>query len=273
MTIYETVTQSIIEELEKGVAPWVKPWTSAGRSDLPYNAVSQKTCRGVNVLLLSSAAVLTGYTNPAWVTFKQAKKLGGFVKKGEKGTHVVYASTITKKEVDEKTGQEEERDIDTHDHDRHRDAEGNCGQVANGGGAARGSAGQLREVASSTGMAKFVETVFFDQSRNLRSGERTALLAFAIVTIRQAPDRLPKRVPNPARDQLEPPNLLETAWLEALEAAAEVSRSRFTFVSPPPSAWRSWPGPGPGCNLGCRSIGAWDSVADNDRTGPDNRPR
>jgi len=115
-----------------------------------------------------------------------------------------------------------------HEHDHHQDAEENRGhgcampvhslgrepragrKIASGGGAVRGSAGQLREVTSSTAMDKFVEPVFFDQSRNLRSGERTALLAFAIVTLRQVAERLPKRVPNPARDQLEPPNLLKT---------------------------------------------------------------
>jgi antirestriction protein ArdC len=111
MTIYDTITQSIIKELEKGVTPWVQPWTSSASFDLPHNAVSQKTYRGVNVLLLWKTAASQGFRNPAWLTFNQAKKLGGFVKKGEKGTHVVYASTLTKKEIDEQTGEEADKNI------------------------------------------------------------------------------------------------------------------------------------------------------------------
>jgi antirestriction protein ArdC len=111
MTLYESVTQTIIEELEHGVAPWVKPWSTTGSPDLPHNAVSRKAYRGVNVLLLWRESALHGYQNPTWLTFKQAKALGGFVRKGEQGTHVVYAATVPQKKVDEQTGEEEEKTI------------------------------------------------------------------------------------------------------------------------------------------------------------------
>lgn len=100
MSVYETVTNRIVEELEQGTVPWVKPW----KTTLPYNAVSQRAYSGVNILLLW----YTAYGQPAWLTFKQARGLGGYVKKEEKSTHIVYASTYTKKGVDSSGGETEE---------------------------------------------------------------------------------------------------------------------------------------------------------------------
>ena len=57
------------------------------------------------------AATEKGYAAPIWMTFKQAAELGGNVRKGEKGSLVVYADTITRTEADPKTGEEQERDI------------------------------------------------------------------------------------------------------------------------------------------------------------------
>lgn len=101
-SVYETVTATIIDDLEKDAAPWIKPW----KTHLPYNAVSQKEYRGINVLLLWYHA----YQTPAWLTFKQARALGGHVKKGEKATRIVYASTFIKKDSDER-GEETSEEI------------------------------------------------------------------------------------------------------------------------------------------------------------------
>ena len=109
VSIYETVTRSIVSELEKGAVPWVKPWKS-GVSPCPRNAVSQRSYRGVNILLLWSAALQRGYTNPVWLTFKQARELKGFVRKGEHGTRIIYTSTVKKAAVSE-AGEEAARDL------------------------------------------------------------------------------------------------------------------------------------------------------------------
>ena len=107
-SVYERVTEAILTELEKGVAPWVKPWSGGGSSALPYNATSQRRYSGVNVLLLWGEALERGYRNPAWITFNQAKGLGGHVKKGEHGCAIVYASTYTKRVRDATNGEEKE---------------------------------------------------------------------------------------------------------------------------------------------------------------------
>lgn len=104
---YEQVTGRIIRELEEGVAPWVKPWLTG----LPYNAVSQRAYSGVNVLLLWSVAAHRSYQNRAWLTFRQAKELGGHIKKGETSVLIVYTSRFTKTEEDSVTGKKIKKDI------------------------------------------------------------------------------------------------------------------------------------------------------------------
>jgi antirestriction protein ArdC len=81
-TAYEIVTESIIKQLESGVAPWRKPW----RTETPANLVSKKEYRGINIFLLASQ----GYGSRYWVTYRQAQALGGTVSKGQHGSKVVF---------------------------------------------------------------------------------------------------------------------------------------------------------------------------------------
>lgn len=81
---YEKITDRIIAQLEKGVVPWRKPWKVVA----PKNLVTGKTYRGINVLLLG----IQGFECEYWATFRQINKAGGSVKKGEKGTPVVYTN-------------------------------------------------------------------------------------------------------------------------------------------------------------------------------------
>ena len=80
----EIVTRKLIEELEKGTAPWQKPWDTTGF--LPYNPVSGTRYRGSNLLWL----MVQNRPDARWMTYKQAEKLGAQVRKGEKGTQVQY---------------------------------------------------------------------------------------------------------------------------------------------------------------------------------------
>ncbi|WP_290482010.1 ArdC family protein [Hyphomonas sp. UBA3201] len=111
--VYTRITDTIVEALEAGVRPWMKPWDAehaAGRITRPlrHNGIPYA---GINVVMLWSSAVAQGFAAPIWMTFRQAKKLGGFVRKGEKGSLVVYANTITRTETDKASGEEEEREI------------------------------------------------------------------------------------------------------------------------------------------------------------------
>jgi antirestriction protein ArdC len=90
MNIYQEITDSIITELEKGAAPWVKPWNAPQGAD--KNVISQKPYRGINRLLLAMVGGIKGYSNPAWATYKQWEQLGGNVRKGEKAAKIIFWS-------------------------------------------------------------------------------------------------------------------------------------------------------------------------------------
>jgi hypothetical protein len=83
-SVYEQITDRIIAMLEAGSVPWQKPWKVA--TGLPRNLVSKKPYRGMNVLLLHAMS----YESPFWLTFRQAKELGGSIKKGEKSCPVIF---------------------------------------------------------------------------------------------------------------------------------------------------------------------------------------
>jgi len=91
--LYDEITDRIIAELDAGRLPWVQPWGSTGVAPLgmPKNAATGRGYTGVNVLILWGAVVARGFSGQSWLTFRQALSLGGNVKKGERGTTVVYA--------------------------------------------------------------------------------------------------------------------------------------------------------------------------------------
>jgi antirestriction protein ArdC len=104
------VTAKIVEDLEQGVRPWLRPWNAehaAGRITRPLRG-NGIPYRGINVVMLWSEAVAKGYAAPIWMTFKQAIELKASVRKGEKGSLVVYADKITRTETDAATGEESE---------------------------------------------------------------------------------------------------------------------------------------------------------------------
>lgn len=82
VSVYQIITNRIVEELEKGVVPWRRPW----RTLPPANLVSKKPYRGINVFLLA----LQGYGSQYWLTYRQAQALGGNIRRGEHGTKIVF---------------------------------------------------------------------------------------------------------------------------------------------------------------------------------------
>ena len=87
--LYAETTARIVAALEQGVAPWVRPW-STGLDAMPTNACTRRPYRGINVVLLAMEAQAHGYPLNRWLTYRQAAALGGQVRKGEHGTHVVF---------------------------------------------------------------------------------------------------------------------------------------------------------------------------------------
>jgi antirestriction protein ArdC len=111
--VYERVTNQIVSELEKGVRPWLKPWSAdhaGGRIQRPLRG-NGVPYRGINVLMLWSESLDKGFASPTWMTFRQAAELGGHVCKGERGSVVVYASKLSRSETDPDTGEDSSREI------------------------------------------------------------------------------------------------------------------------------------------------------------------
>lgn len=111
--VYTRITDTIVQQLEQGVRPWLKPWHAehaAGRITRPLRA-NGVPYRGINVLSLWMEAEAKGYTAPIWITYKQAQELKAHVRKGEKGALVVFASKTTRSETSTETGETTERDI------------------------------------------------------------------------------------------------------------------------------------------------------------------
>lgn len=103
-SVYELVTGKILEQLRKGSVPWRKPWSTrlTGGSGMPRNAVSGRPYSGINFLLLSTAP----YRDPRWLTFRQARNLGGTINIGEKSTLVTFWN-IT--EIEDDQGEQKKR--------------------------------------------------------------------------------------------------------------------------------------------------------------------
>jgi antirestriction protein ArdC len=80
---YDVVTDRVIDVLEKGTVPWRQPWRAD--VDHPRN-LEGRLYRGVNVWLLLAQR----YGSPYWLTFNQVKQRGGYVRRGERATPVVF---------------------------------------------------------------------------------------------------------------------------------------------------------------------------------------
>jgi antirestriction protein ArdC len=103
LDVYTRVTSKIIADLERGNLIWLQPWQAghrAGPVSRPLRAGGKPYC-GVNVLMLWGAAMEKGFSCPLWLTYKQAAALNGQVRKGERGSLVVYADKFTKTGTDD----------------------------------------------------------------------------------------------------------------------------------------------------------------------------
>ena len=102
--VYSLVNDRILAALSQGIIPWKRPWTG----HLPTNYDSGKEYRGVNILTLGIAEMINGYSSPYWLTFLQANKHGGHIKKGEKATYIVFSDKKIR-EVEKEDGTKDKK--------------------------------------------------------------------------------------------------------------------------------------------------------------------
>jgi antirestriction protein ArdC len=95
-SVAEIITEQIIERLEAGTIPWRKPWTPLAGPGAPRNLITGKPYRGINTFILACQS----FSCPYWLTFKQAQDKGGNIRRGEKGTAVVFWRWVEVEDAD-----------------------------------------------------------------------------------------------------------------------------------------------------------------------------
>jgi antirestriction protein ArdC len=100
LDVHDLVTTIIISQLEQGIIPWQSRWINdkALPFNIPYNCTTGNRYNGINILLLWSSVLKNEYTTDGWASFKQWQKQGESIRKGEKGSLVVYYDAIEKEE-------------------------------------------------------------------------------------------------------------------------------------------------------------------------------
>ena len=97
--VYRAVTQSIMEAIEQGAGEFVMPWHGEGVAvGKPENAYTRMEYHGVNVLALWAQASLSGFASGYWASYKQWQHAGAQVKRGERGTTIVFFKRLERSE-------------------------------------------------------------------------------------------------------------------------------------------------------------------------------
>jgi antirestriction protein ArdC len=101
--IYQRITDQIVAAIERGAGAWRMPWHGTGEAGTgrPVNAVSRRPYRGVNVLVLWAAAEVGAYPTGVWATYRQWSALGAQVRKGERGSLVVFWKVYDRADAEE----------------------------------------------------------------------------------------------------------------------------------------------------------------------------
>jgi antirestriction protein ArdC len=96
--IHQQVTDTIIRQLESGTVPWHQPWNGGPERllSIPKNFNTGKKYRGINILLLWVSALDQKFDSGDWASLKQWNERKESIRKGEKGSMIVYYDTFEK---------------------------------------------------------------------------------------------------------------------------------------------------------------------------------
>ena len=100
---YQILTNQVIDLMEKHGSDWIKPWATHA-ADSHHNKFSGKAYRGTNCFFTAISAYVNGFASNEWGTYKQWSDIGCQVKKGSKGTDIVYFDKI---KIEDKETREE----------------------------------------------------------------------------------------------------------------------------------------------------------------------
>jgi antirestriction protein ArdC len=100
----EKVTEQLLEKIKTGAVPWRKPFKGIAGANIQRNPASKHIYTGINQHVLSIMQMVRGYSDPRWMTYKQAETMGGQVRKGEKAAYILVPMRVNTE--DAKTGEE-----------------------------------------------------------------------------------------------------------------------------------------------------------------------
>lgn len=102
---YQEITDQIIAAIEDGAGDWRMPWI-AHNGGMPTNATTKAGYRGINILSLWLAG--RDYPHALWASYQQWHEAGAQVRKGERGTMIVFYRDLTREVRDPSTGETSE---------------------------------------------------------------------------------------------------------------------------------------------------------------------
>ncbi len=109
--VYQTITDQIVASIEAGAGTFTMPWHRGVGNTMPTNSLTGNTYNGINVIALWAAAELRGFTTGYWATYRQWSLLGGQVRKGEKGSVVVFYKQTIVEVSDRESGKRENKSL------------------------------------------------------------------------------------------------------------------------------------------------------------------
>lgn len=98
---YDLIAEQLLA-MTDDAGNWQPAWHQPGLRT-PTNGVTGATYRGANILSLWVAGIFAGYGSSRWASYRQWAAAGGQVRRGEKGTPIVYYGTMTRGEGDEES--------------------------------------------------------------------------------------------------------------------------------------------------------------------------
>ena len=115
--IYSRITNAILNQLDTAdPASWICPWhgcgSGSGSADgLPTNALTGRTYRGINILSLWCEAKAAGFGDDRWASYRQWSALGAQVRRGERGSLVVFYKDVARRSdhADDETSETNDR--------------------------------------------------------------------------------------------------------------------------------------------------------------------
>jgi antirestriction protein ArdC len=97
--IRQQISEQILNALKSGTKPWRRPWALDPCCGAPKNALTHRSYRGINVLLLELASMTKGYASRFWATFHQIKQMNAHVRRGEAATHIILFKPVVKTKI------------------------------------------------------------------------------------------------------------------------------------------------------------------------------